>query len=308
MAPLCAMMHVFFAIVFMHMSINGTRALIAIMMLSGLLWPVSAMIDQPLWGQDGTDGSDDLSPGSYLWWGTFVKWLIVNFCACVPVLVLKALKGPTRRQIHVCGCFVYFVLGANIVWTVGLIKHQVVDWLNHVTAVFLTVSLILHCWALRKHACKDLFVMKHGFVYGYGTPFPWLICYTVWNVLFVAEISIGMTLQDILFWALMIGYRAMDTQRIPIEMYFAFARPVQLGTYIAVSDWIGTFVPLLRNAGSLKHQQPLPVNANAYFLFIVLMNLGWSIVVTWWAGHRVIYGFDPNHLADVKFLREDGDE
>jgi len=296
-------LHVAVALLFMLMSVRCTRALMVVMTLSGSLWPLTAVLNFPIWGED------DLKPGSFFWWGTFIKWLIVNFLACVPVLWLKQLDRPTPRQIRLTGIFVYVILGSNVVWTVGYIKNQVVDWVNHIIAFFLTLSLALHCCALSRHSktCKRLFELKRGLVFGYGTPYPWLMCYTVWNILFVAEISIGMTLQDILFWALMIGYRTMDTKREPIEMYFAFARPVQLGTYIALSDWVGTVLPVLRNANTLKKEQPLPVNSNSFIFFIVLGNLIWSILCTWWAAKRLIWGFDPDNLGDRKYLR-DGDD
>eukprot|EP00930_Biecheleria_cincta_P011286 TRINITY_DN113951_c0_g1_i1.p1 TRINITY_DN113951_c0_g1~~TRINITY_DN113951_c0_g1_i1.p1 ORF type:complete len:341 (-),score=41.14 TRINITY_DN113951_c0_g1_i1:35-1057(-) len=297
-------LHSVVALIAVPVSLHFPRLLIAVMIASGILWPLTWVLNQPLWGQDGTRGAQDLSPGSYLWWGVFLKWLIVNFCATVPVLYLRVLWAPSQRTVLVLGAFVYVILGANVVWTIGLIKNEVVDWVNHATAILLTLSLILHCVALRRHHAREFFEVRKGFVYGYATPFPWLMCYTIWNALFVASISIGMTLQDILFWCMMLGYQAMDGQRLPIEMYFAFARPIQLGTYIALSDWVGTFIPFFRDAATLKSKQPLNINGNAYFFYIVCCNFVFSIFITYWAAARMVRGFHDDDFADSKFLSE----
>ncbi len=60
-----------------------------------------------------------LEPGSYLWIGVFLKWLIVNLFATIPVLLLRAWKLPAMA-VNIVGIFVYVILGANILWTLGM--------------------------------------------------------------------------------------------------------------------------------------------------------------------------------------------
>merc|ERR1719217_769119 len=125
----------------------------------------------------------------------------------------------------------------------------------------LVISLIVHCAAVCKHrgSCSGkagqngcgLVDIRNQFPYGFGTSFPWLVCYTVWNALFIAKITIGGVLQDFLFWALMAFYKYWDNKHLPVELYFFFARPVQLGTYIGFTECIGLFVPYFTEATAL---------------------------------------------------------
>jgi len=166
---------------------------------------------------------------------------------------------------------------------------QFIVYINRVAGVMLTISLIMHCFAVCK-AGYGLFEVRDNFPYGFGTSFPWLLCYTVWNILFAARIGLGTTLQDGLFWAMMAAYKYWDGARLPIELYFGFARPVQLGSYIALSEFIGTFVPYFHETTTLSEDYPMPVFSNPYVLFIAVLNMFWSFLVVYWAGHRLIYG------------------
>lgn len=258
------------------------------MVLSGTVFVYSAASGTPMWGYD--------FPG-FTWIGVFAKWLIVNAFATVPVLMLKACKY-SRNVVFAFGVFVYSILGANVIWTLFDFKYGMEDGNNHIVKIInqccgvsLTVSLIIHCIALCRHG-RDLIVVAGGFPYGFGTTFPWLACYTCWNALFIAKITIGGTLQDILFWVLMFAYQCMDRKQPYIELYFFFARPVQLGSYIAFTEWMGTFVPYFYEATTLNDHQPLPVNSHAYFLFICIMNLIFSLLPLYWACQRLVFGLN----------------
>lgn len=268
------------AVVAMFVSLRFPKALIVIMILSGLVFVISWLADQPAWGYKAL---------TYIWIGVLIKWLIVNAFATVPVLYLHAFK-PGVRTTRMIGYFVYTILGMNILWTLGLDSNRhVVAYLNGATAVMLTISLLIHCLALHRHG-QEFYEVRHSFPYGFGTTFPWLVCYTVWNALFTAKISLGTTLQDALFWGMMFGMQKLDNLAQPIELYFGFARPVQLGAYIAFSEWMGTFVPWFYEAKPLTEHQPLPVNSHSYFFFIVCCNLILSVICTVWASYRFCNG------------------
>merc|ERR1719191_93122 len=115
---------------------------------------------------------------------------------------------------------------------------------------------------------------KGEVTYGFGCSLSWLVCYTVWNALFVGDFAIGLTLQDILFWCMMFHYYYHSDQASGIEDYFTMARPIQLSTYIAASDFVG-LIPFFRDADGIG----LDVNRHAFFLFIVIMNLIYSVYV-----------------------------
>lgn len=269
--------HVVAAIAAVPLSLYLPRTSIGIMVGSGLIFLIGAITGWPTWGFTTSD---------FIWWGVLIKWLIVNALATVPVLVMRAFK-PGQRAMRIMGIFVYTILGSNILWTLGLdSKGMVVVYLNRCTAVVLTTSLILHCASCCRWG-QELFEVRRGMVYGFGTSFPWIVCYTTWNALFIAKVSIGTTLQDILFWAMMYAYQCLDRSPLPIEFYFGFARPVQLGTYIAFAEWVGTLVPYFYEAKDLKEHQPLPVNSHAFFLFVCFANLVWGCVELVWSAQRL---------------------
>jgi len=254
---------------------KGEKAFIVIMLLGGLIWPISALAGIPIW-QD--------MPYNLVWWGCFIKWLIVCALAAVPVVALR-IGELTPRRLNITGYFIYFILGANILWTLPAPhKDHVVRIVNKAIGAALVIGLVIHIAALRRHG-RDLYeVRRHPgsskirFVYGNGTPLSWLFCYTVWNFTFLMEISTGTTLQTILFWVGMCGYKWIDPDPQPIELYFGFARPVNLGVFIVVSETLGTFVPFFREAPTLREHSPLPLNSHPYFFFIVVVNFVWSIV------------------------------
>lgn len=260
-------------------------------------------------------------PGTKIWIGVFLKWLIVNLFATIPVLVLRGCKRLSETVINIIAYFIYFILGANIIWTLGMDSFgHIIVYLNRVAGIMLTISLIIHCVAVcvqgkkpKGSKCLGLFEVQQEFPYGFGTSLPWLVCYTVWNCLFIAKITIGGLLQDILFWVMMIAYQYWDRtswgkdnhhKLLPIELYFGFARPVQLGTYIAFTEFVGTFVPYFYEATVLTEHQPLPVNSHSFFLFVALVNMIWSFVVTFWSLQRLFcgLGFFENRFRDVHDL------
>jgi len=255
------------------------------MALSGLLWPISAIIDAC--GGAGMGHIWHDAPWSGEWFMTFFKWVIVNAAAALPVLVVKA-YNVSNRFCHFTGYFIHAVLGANILWT---LIHKVNGWVrffNFSVGISLTISLVTYMVALAKSG-ESLLEKVNGVPYGRATPLPWLICYTIWNATFVADLSIGMTLQDILFWAMMIVMQRFDRYPLTIDLYFAFARPIQLGTYIALGCWTG-IVPWFRDAELHNPIQPLGINDDFYFLFITLINLMLSFFCLYEALQALMFG------------------
>lgn len=273
------MMHPYVALfwthVFVHagataLSYKAPQTLMVAVACSGLLWPLSAVTGWMIW-------DDKHLPWMPDWWMIFVKWLIVDVAAGLPVLYLRAFRASSSVVTYT-GIWIYVVLGANIVWTMF---YQVDGWVratNTMVGGFLTLSLVLNCVALTMHG-KPLLEMRKGMPYGRATPFAWLLCYTFWNAMFVVDYSAGMTLQDILFWAMMYIFQYLDEDPLTVEYYFAYARPIQLAVYIATGCWSG-LIPYYNSVPSLAMCQPLPVNKHPYFLFLCQANLVLSIYCT----------------------------
>jgi len=299
-------LHSVAAAVGFFLSLYAPGCCAAAMMLSGLSFVVSAFTGRPIWGN---------APWSFIWYGVLIKWLIVNVFATVPVLILRA-KRLSTRIVKIVSIFVYVILGSNIIWTLGMQSNgHVVVYLNRVAGVCLVIALTLHCSAVCR-AGLGLFEVRKDFVYGFGTSFPWLVCYTTWNALFIAKITIGGVLQDILFWCMMYAYQMWDRNHLPIELYFAFARPVQLGTYIGFTEFVGLSIPYFYNATALTEEQPLPVNSHSFILFITFMNMLFSFFCVARAGHRLAFGlgyfqerFEEVHgIPDVRAITEYDDD
>eukprot|EP00420_Gonyaulax_spinifera_P034520 CAMPEP_0197869914 /NCGR_PEP_ID=MMETSP1439-20131203/706_1 /TAXON_ID=66791 /ORGANISM="Gonyaulax spinifera, Strain CCMP409" /LENGTH=382 /DNA_ID=CAMNT_0043488777 /DNA_START=41 /DNA_END=1189 /DNA_ORIENTATION=+ len=285
-------MHVISASLATVASLHFPRVLLVIMACSGLLWPISWMFGLYLWDPKHAPLSSD-------WWMTFIKWLIVDASAGLPVLACKGFDF-SKKTVVAIGIGIYVILGANIVWTMLYKVDGYVRMWNTCVGGVLTVSLAVYCFAQSWHG-KPLLEMVNGFPYGRGTSLPWLISYTVWNALFVMDFSMGMTLQDLLFWAMMYFYQCNDSQPLTIEFYFAFARPIQLGVYIAWGCWCG-IVPLFRNAVPLAKHAPLHVNEHSYFLFIVSANLLLALYTLGRAIQLLIHG--PPEAPMVKRLTQ----
>jgi len=292
------------------LSLQAPGCYAAVMVLSGLSFLYSAITGAGMWNH---------LPGSYLWTGVFIKWIIVNIGATVPVLLLRSCK-LSRTAIQATAVGIYVILGSNIIWTLGHDSQgHIVVYLNRTCGVALVIALLVHCVAVCVRGKRDvrsreaplLFEVAQRFPYGFGTSMPWLVCYTVWNALFIAKITIGGLLQDILFWVLMVAYQNWDIRadgvKLPLELYFGYARPVQLGTYIAFTEFVGTFVPYFYEATELTEEQPLPVNSHAFFLFIAFVNMLWSFVVVFWAFQRLFCGLDffKKSFKDVHALQGD---
>jgi len=288
--------HCLVAAIFAVTSLYVPKVTCLILLLSGLTFLISALAGIPIWGHE---------PGTYLWLGVFIKWLIVDLAASVPVLLMRGCHF-SPKVVRLMGIPIYVILGSNVVWTMFMDSEQMaIVYVNRVCGATLAIALILHCAAVCR-AGYGLFEVRGGFPYGFGTSYSWILCYTVWNILFAARIGIGTTLQDFLFWALMAFYQYWEGHNLPIELYFGFARPVQLGSYIAFTEFLGAFVPYFYEAPTLTDEQPLPIYSNSYILFIAWMNMLWSFCVVFWAGQRLVcgLGFFQERFEAVHSLKE----
>jgi len=279
--------HCLVAAIFALTSLYVPLATALVMFASGLTFVISAAA-----GFDGQDARIPIwghEPGSYLWYGVLIKWLIVNLAAAVPVLLMRACKCKPKLA-NLIGIPVYVILGSNVIWTMFMDSEQMaIVYVNRVCGAMITIALILHCSAVCR-AGYGLFEVRGGMPYGFGTSYAWILCYTVWNILFAARIGLGTTLQDFLFWALMAFYKWWDNHHLPVELYFGFARPVQLGSYIAFTEFVGAFIPYFYDAPTLKVEQPMPIYSNSYILFLAWMNMLWSFLVVFWSAQRLVYG------------------
>lgn len=272
--------HCIVAALFAISSLYAPKITSVIILLSGLTFVISAAASIPIWAH---------KPGSYLWLGVFIKWLIVDLAATVPVLLMRACAFKPS-VVRLIGIPVYVILGSNVIWTMFMDSEKMfIVYINRVAGGMLTIALILHCVAVCR-AGYGLFEVRNGFPYGFGTSYAWILCYTVWNFLFAIRIGIGTTLQDFLFWALMAFYKWWDDKHLPVELYFGFARPVQLGSYIAFTEFVGAFVPYFYEAETLAVEQPLPIYTSSFVLFIAFLNMLWSFCVVFWAAQRCFYG------------------
>lgn len=273
-------LHCVIAALFAIMSLKVPKTTCGLIAASGVTFLISACANIPIWGH---------SPDSFLWMGVFIKWLIVDLAATVPVLLMKGVEF-SPRVVRMMGIPIYVILGSNVIWTMFLDSEEMfIVYVNRVSGACLTIGLILHCVAVCR-AGLGLFEVRGGFPYGFGTSYSWIVCYTVWNFLFAARIGLGTTLQDFLFWAIMLFYQWYDDKQLPVELYFGFARPVQLGSYIGFTEFIGAFVPYFYEAPTLAEEQPLPIYSNSFILFVAWLNMLLGICVVVWAAQRAING------------------
>jgi len=297
------------AALFAFLSLYVPKITAGIILASGLTFLISAIAKMPIWGH---------MPGSYLWLGVFIKWLIVDLTATIPVLLMRGIKMKPK-VVRLLGYPVYVILGSNVVWTMFYSmdngdEQMAIVIVNRICGGSLTIALILHCVAICQ-AGYGLFEVRGGMPYGFGTSFDWILCYTVWNVLFAARIGLGTTLQDFLFWAMMAFYKYSDGKHLPIELYFGFGRPVQLGCYIGFTEFLGAFVPYFYESSTLTDEQPMPIYSSTYFFFIAWLNMLWSFCVVFFAGRRLFCGlgrfqerFEAVHSLSHKGELLDGSE
>jgi len=251
------------------LAVKAPKVLLCVLVAAVLCWPLSWIFNEPIWG---------MKPGDSTWWLMAVKSVIVNVAPTAPMLICL-INRPSPKVSHRVGVWGYCVLWANVFWTLFFLPlaFNPVSVTNAVCAISLCISLVLHNIALCKKGVA-LCEVKGKFFYGYGTSLSWLVCYTVWNGLFVVECAVGLVFQDIAFWAVMYVFYYWSNCRTAIENYFAMARPISLSTYIASSDWPG-FHNFFRNAPPLS----LDVTGHAFFLFLAAGNVLFSFYVLYWA-------------------------
>jgi len=246
-------------------SVHFPKAVLAIMILSMLAFPIFLGLGIPIW-EDAP------------WWMFVVKWIIVNGLA-VPLLCILSWKLSPGVQ-EALAVLVYVIHGVNVCWTLLYPAPLVVQKVNKATGVILTVALIMHCWCLcRRGIPLTEFSETNGTLYGRGTSLSWLVCYTVWNALFAgAAYSVSSTLQDILFWCLMVQLYYNSDQARPIEDYFMHARPIQLGMYIFVTSICGQ-IPYFQDV----ERTVAPFDNHPFYLFLSGANLTYGVMVLVWS-------------------------
>jgi hypothetical protein len=253
------------------LALKSPKALLVILVVATLCWPISLITGQPIWA---------MKPLATDWWLMCAKSIIVNICPTVPMLYCLITNAPKEKR-QCCGIFVYCILWANVAWTLCFLpmRFNAVSVTNAVCGVSLCISLVIHLVALCRRGVT-LFEVKGDIVYGYGTSLSWLVCYTVWNALFVVELAVGVALQDIFFWGMMVAFWYWSDKTSGIENYFAMARPISLSAFIATSDWPG-FLSYFRDG--IETSMGLSLTKHAFFLFIAMANVLYSLYVLYWA-------------------------
>jgi len=239
------------------------------MILSMLTFPVSAGFGIPVWED---------APWSFNWWMLVVKWIIVNGLAAVPLLCILSWKLSPGVQ-GALAVFIYVILGLNVCWTLLYPAPLVVQKVNNATGVILIVALIMHCLSICRRGIPLAELSEtNGTIYGRGTSLSWLVCYTVWNAFFAGRaFSVASTLQDILFWCLMVQLYYNSDQARPIEDYFMHARPIQLGMYIFGASLCGQ-IPYFHDV-----EQTAPFDNHPFYLFLIGVNLTYGVMVLVWS-------------------------
>jgi len=293
------------AIIATVLALKCPMVLMVVLVGMTLIWPASFI---------GGFQVCRMDPGTAPWWLMAIKSLIVNICPVVPMLLVKV-NWATWKQTkkNTAGYFVYFILWANVFWTLffpwltDLNFNETVK-ANWLCGLSLCISLIVHLFAMRRRNVPLFRTDErddHRVVYGYGTSLSWLICYTVWNGLFVLSLAPGLTLQDVLFWCIMIALYYDSETRDPIEDYFAMARPIQLGAYIGISDWLD-LIPYFRVDGI-----GLDMHRHAYFLFIATFNFLYSLYVMYYEIRLLMdddYGRDYTGIVSKHQYEESSDD
>jgi hypothetical protein len=250
------------------MALKSPKALLILLVAAVLCWPLSWMLNEPIW---------HMNPGESTWWLMAIKSAIVNIAPTAPMLLCLIFR-PSPKVSHRVGIWGYFILWSNVFWTLFFLPmaFNAVSVTNAVCAISLDISLIIHLVALCKKGV-GLCEVRGKFFYGYGTSLSWLVCYTVWNGLFVVEAAVGLVFQDIAFWGVMLVFYYWSNCHTTIENYFAMARPISLSTFIASSDWPG-FLNFFRKADPLG----LELTSHAFFLFLAVGNVFFSFYVLYW--------------------------
>jgi len=189
------------------MALYLPRTLLVILIGAVLCWP-----NESIWR---------MQPLASDWWLMFIKSVIVNIAPTLPMM-LCLIKNPSRRTRQCAAIWTYCILWLNVAWTLCFLPNtgfNPISVVNAVCGVSLCFSLIIHNIALCKRG-YTLCEVQGDILYGYGTSLSWLVCYTVWNALFVLDIAVGVTLQDIAFWAMMIFFYYHSDGRSSVENYF----------------------------------------------------------------------------------------
>jgi hypothetical protein len=151
------------------MALKCPCALLVVVILSVLCWPISLLANAPMWS---------MVPGTATWWLMCAKSVIVQWAPCGPMLYALIYK-PSAKTRHCIAIWVYIVLWLNVAWTLCFLpmRFNPVSVGNGFTAVSLLISLPIHLVALSRKGVT-LFVVKGDVLYGFGTSLSWIVCYT----------------------------------------------------------------------------------------------------------------------------------
>jgi len=250
------------------LGVRAPRALLAILVASLVVWPISWFSGLPIEG---------MAPGDWEWTMFSVKNVIVVVAPTVPSLGC-VIWGWGRRARQRMGWFIYGILWVNVFWTLFYSFDSDRNALNiaiGVNALSLCISLPLRVLSMTKSGVALLRVEHGDMTLGFGTSLSWLVCYSVWNSLFSAwEFQADHSLQVILCWCMMVFYYYRTGGDVRIEECFAMARPIQLSCYMLFEGVLGFVF-----GGPPKISAVL---GQRYLFFIASANLFFSVYVTLW--------------------------
>lgn len=211
------------------------------------------------------------APGAEEWNLNFVKWMIIVPLGGAPLLLVKALR-PSATMINFVAALLNLILIANLMISLFYGTGSTLDRVNLAPASMLSASVLLKVATLW---CRGESLAKQGsdgtYVYFYTTSTPWVVSYTVWNLVFTYTSNLaGLlegALQIVYFWCFILYFSKLTGQAESLGYYFGFARGVSLSVVAAAKLFSG-FTPYFTEA-----PQDPPMQQYQALLFFVWINI-----------------------------------
>merc|ERR1740121_592769 len=168
------------------------------------------------------------------------------------------------------------ILVANLMISLFFGTGSTLDRLNIAPAITLSASILLK---VATRWCRGESLAKHGsdgtYVYFYTTSTPWVVSYTVWNLVFACGPNgfLEGTLQVVYFWCFLWYFSSLTGHVESLGYYFGFARGVSLSVFAATKLFCG-FTPYFTEAPRdppMRQDQALQFFAWINIVFVSFM-------------------------------------
>lgn len=207
------------------------------MALTALIFPYSIMT-----------GADVLQnqPVGRGWLLVCTKWVLIVVCASVPSLLCKALHvGP--KVLHRMGIYMTISVALNVMWTLFHGLTNALEIANGLSALTLALALLIRGVDLVRRGERLAELSSDGWPRFRTTTASWVVSYTVWNIAFIAQLSVHHVFQAIAFIILMaFAYHCSADRSEDFGFEFIFCRSVSLGAYCSIEmfrDFVENSVP-----------------------------------------------------------------